>query len=105
MTKKKETKLLLILVHETLQSHREYWHLNKDGMIHVMVETPENYPEIWSSYDISPLQALKRYALMTSVKEGWRIKEIQEVEENWYKWVESLDISKLEEQAKLYRLL
>jgi len=61
----------LTLQHKKVKSHKEFWTI-KDGCVNIHSVCPQNHPSE-SKFDITPIGALKQYALMTSATEEWEV--------------------------------
>ena len=79
-------KLLLILRHKEHTRNTERWQLTEDGNVHVEFSCPTNSPS-HGEHEMSPLQALRQFALMTSWNEGWQLAN----DSGWHEYVDNMD--------------
>lgn len=77
----------LHLKHRTHRTHNEYWTV-VGNQIKVISICPDNHPSK-SEHTLTPVQALRQYALMTSRVEGW---EVEDEKPEWQPFVEQLNV-------------
>ena len=81
------TDILLRLQHKEYPRNKELWCKNKDGQVCVRSYCPSNHL-LYEEHIMSPLQALRQYALMTSDVEGWFVSDWR----NWHNFVDKIVI-------------
>ena len=87
-----EYKLILTLQHHVYPDHFEFWYLNPDGTIHAVSITPHNVP-VKDEGNLSQLQALRQFALMTS-GENWHVLGATSP---WHGFVEEMNVDNVPE--------
>lgn len=77
----------LVLQHGIVSSHREFWTVD-NGRVNIHSVCPQNHPKE-DKFNVSPIQALRLFALMTSKTEGW---EVIEETDKWHEFVDNIEV-------------